>query len=116
MSNVTLGYAINLWSMRLELNIWTVIGFLGQFFFMMRFVVQWIATERKRESVVPVAFWYLSIVGSAILLVYSIYLKNPVFTLGFVLNTGIYLRNLYFIHRKPQPAPVATERPQVPVE
>jgi len=84
-----------------NLTAWDMAGFGGQFFFLSRFVVQWIATERKKRSVVPVAFWYLSLLGSIILLVYSIHLKNPVFIAGFSLNMIIYLRNLYFIHRRP---------------
>jgi len=81
-------------------NAWTLVGFAGQIVFGLRFVVQWIATERKRKSVVPVAFWYLSVVGTIILLAYAIYRLDPVFIAGFSLNMLIYLRNLYFIHRK----------------
>ena len=77
--------------------LWMAIGFAGQFIFGMRFVVQWIATERRRRSVVPVAFWYLSLVGTVVLLTYSIYRLDPVFIAGFSLNMVIYLRNLYFI-------------------
>jgi lipid-A-disaccharide synthase-like uncharacterized protein len=82
-------------------QIWMGIGFLGQGFFLSRFVVQWIATERAKKSVIPLAFWYLSLGGSVILLVYSIHKRDPVFILGFSLNLVIYLRNLWFIHRKP---------------
>ena len=78
-------------------SIWIAVGFIGQVIFGLRFVVQWIATERKRESVIPVAFWYLSLLGTIILLAYSIYLRDPVFIAGFSLNMIIYLRNLYFI-------------------
>lgn len=84
-------------------GLWILVGFFGQFVFMMRFVVQWIASERKKQSVVPVAFWYLSLAGSLITIVYSVYRKDPVFTFAFCLNILIYMRNLYFIHRKPQP-------------
>ncbi|MHC4563681.1 MAG: lipid-A-disaccharide synthase N-terminal domain-containing protein [Planctomycetota bacterium] len=80
-------------------NIWIAVGFVGQAIFGLRFVVQWIATERRKKSVVPVMFWYLSLLGSVILLSYAIYLRNPVFIAGFSLNLLIYLRNLYFIHR-----------------
>ena len=55
-------------------NPWTYVGFAGQFLFFLRFVVQWIATERQKRSVIPVAFWYLSVIGSLITLVYVIYL------------------------------------------
>jgi len=90
-------------------GIWYVVGFIGQFIFMMRFVVQWIASERKKQSVVPLAFWYLSLVGSLITIVYAAYRRDPVFTAAFCLNILIYMRNLYFIHGKPKapeaPAP-----------
>jgi lipid-A-disaccharide synthase-like uncharacterized protein len=82
-------------------SIWTVVGFAGQVVFGSRFVVQWIATERQKRSVVPTAFWYLSVVGTIVLLVYSIYRLDPVFIAGFSLNMLIYLRNLYFIHSRP---------------
>ena len=81
--------------------LWTVLGFIGQFIFGMRFVVQWIATEQKKKSVVPVAFWHLSILGTIILLIYSIHKRDVVFIAGFSLNMLIYSRNLYFIYRKP---------------
>ncbi|MGC9453495.1 MAG: lipid-A-disaccharide synthase N-terminal domain-containing protein [Phycisphaerae bacterium] len=80
---------------------WLIVGFVGQFIFGLRFVVQWIATERARRSVVPVAFWYLSLVGTVITLTYAIYRLDPVFIASFSLNMVIYVRNLYFIHRKP---------------
>ena len=82
-------------------HIWVGIGFLGQAVFGLRFLVQWIATERAKKSVVPVAFWYLSLGGSVVLLTYAIYKRDPVFILGFSLNLLIYARNLWFIHRKP---------------
>lgn len=78
---------------------WVVIGLAGQFFFTMRFVVQWIATERSRKSIIPESFWYFSIVGSLILLAYSLYRKDPVFILGQAFGTTVYLRNLYFINK-----------------
>ncbi len=80
-------------------QVWMGVGFIGQAFFLSRFVVQWIATERAKRSVIPLAFWYLSIVGSVVLLAYSIYKRDPVFILGFSLNLLIYSRNLWFIHR-----------------
>jgi lipid-A-disaccharide synthase-like uncharacterized protein len=86
-------------------TLWLVVGFVGQFVFGSRFVVQWIATERQRRSVVPVAFWYLSLAGTIILLIYSIHRVDWVFIAGFSLNMVIYLRNLYFIHQKPAPTP-----------
>jgi len=82
-------------------TVWTAVGFIGQTIFGMRFVIQWLASERARRSVVPVSFWHLSLVGTIILLAYSIYRIDPVFIAGFSLNLVIYLRNLYFIYRKP---------------
>ena len=63
----------------------------------MRFVVQWIASERRKRSYIPVIFWYLSILGSAVLLAYSIYRLDPVFIAGQSLNMVIYFRNIYLI-------------------
>lgn len=76
---------------------WLLVGLLGQALFMMRFVIQWIHSERQRKSVVPLSFWYFSILGALTLLVYSIYRKDPVFILGQVLGIGIYMRNLALI-------------------
>jgi lipid-A-disaccharide synthase-like uncharacterized protein len=82
--------------------LWASIGLLGQLFFGGRFILQWIVSEYKRQSIVPVAFWYLSIVGSLMLLGYSVHIRNPIFILGFSLNTLIYLRNLHLIYRMPK--------------
>jgi lipid-A-disaccharide synthase-like uncharacterized protein len=76
---------------------WLVVGFAGQALFMMRFLVQWIHSERQRKSVVPLAFWYFSVLGGLALLVYSIHRKDPVFITGQLLGIFIYLRNLYLI-------------------
>ena len=81
-------------------NIWVMIGLLGQFFFTLRFIVQWLASEKKKESVVPELFWYFSLLGSFVLLNYAIHKKDPVFILGQSFGSIIYLRNLYFIHKK----------------
>jgi lipid-A-disaccharide synthase-like uncharacterized protein len=62
--------------------------------------VQWVASERAGESTIPKAFWYLSIVGSLVLLVYAIHLENIVFTLAYLPNTAIYLRNLALIRER----------------
>ena len=90
-------------SLNLYELMWIGIGFFGQFLFFSRFVVQWIATERQRRSVIPVSFWYLSIGGSLVLLSYSIYRRDPVWIAGLSLNTVIYLRNLYFINIHAEP-------------
>jgi lipid-A-disaccharide synthase-like uncharacterized protein len=80
-------------------HVWLAIGFLGQILFAMRFIVQWIASEKRGESVIPVAFWYFSIGGGLILFAYSIWRMDPVFILGQSLGVFIYGRNLYLIHR-----------------
>src|ERR1700753_2873160 len=76
---------------------WVILGFVAQAFFTMRFVVQWIASERARKSVVPVAFWVFSIGGRPLLLVYALYRRDPVFIAGQALGLLVYIRNLYFI-------------------
>ena len=75
-------------------------GFLGQAFFSMRFLVQWIASERKKESVIPIYFWYLSIGGGLTLLTYAILRVDPVFIVGQAAGLFVYSRNLYLIWRK----------------
>lgn len=76
---------------------WVILGFVAQGFFTMRFVVQWIASERARKSVVPVAFWFFSLGGGVLLLVYALYRRDPVFIAGQGLGLIVYSRNLYFI-------------------
>ena len=79
--------------------IWISVGFLAQFVFGMRFIVQWIASERAGQSVIPVAFWYLSIGGGVIMLAYAIYRHDPVFILGQAIGLAVYLRNLAMISK-----------------
>ena len=81
-------------------HLWLLFGFGAQGLFMLRFVVQWIASERKKRSVVPVAFWWLSLAGGLSLLVYSIHRRDPVFMFGQGLGCAIYIRNLVLIHRQ----------------
>ena len=81
-------------------HLWLALGFLGQGLFSMRFLVQWIASEKKGESVVPVAFWYFSLGGSALLLLYAVHRLDPVFIVGQTAGSFIYIRNLYLIKRK----------------
>jgi len=77
---------------------WVMLGLGGQLLFTARFLAQWIASERARRSVVPVAFWWLSIGGGVILLAYAIWRADPVFILGQSLGVVIYARNLWLIH------------------
>ena len=79
---------------------WLIIGFAGQTMFFMRFLVQWIASERKGESVVPILFWYFSLAGGIILLCYAIHIRDPIFILGQSMGAFIYTRNLFLIFRK----------------
>ena len=78
-------------------KVWLAIGFTAQLMFSMRFLVQWVATERARRSIVPEAFWYFSFAGGAMLLAYAIYRMDPVFILGQAMGLVIYARNIYFI-------------------
>lgn len=78
-------------------QIWISIGLLGNVLFFSRWVVQWVASERARASVIPRAFWYFSIGGSLILLAYALYRRDPVFILSQLPNSIIYLRNLHLL-------------------
>jgi len=83
------------------------LGFLGQVCFSMRFLVQWIASERRKESVVPIYFWYFSIAGGLTLLTYAALRQDPVFVVGQAAGLFVYARNLYLIWRKARLAEVA---------
>ncbi len=76
---------------------WVVLGFVAQAFFTMRFAVQWIASERARKSIIPAAFWFFSICGGTLLLIYALYRRDPVFIAGQAFGLVVYLRNVYFI-------------------
>ena len=80
-----------------QFNAWIVLGFLAQGMFTMRFVVQWLASERARRSVVPVAFWFFSFAGGLLLLLYAIHRQDPVFIAGQGLGLFIYIRNIWLI-------------------
>ena len=77
--------------------LWIALGLIAQLMFSMRFLIQWIATERARASIVPETFWYFSFAGGALLLAYAIYRLDPVFILGQATGLIIYSRNIYFI-------------------
>ena len=79
---------------------WVGIGLAGQACFFSRFLVQWLASERRGRSVVPRAFWYLSITGGLILLTYSLWRRDPVFILGQSVGLFVYLRNLMLLRRE----------------
>ena len=80
-------------------NPWVIVGFVGQLLFFGRFVVQWIASERKKQSVIPEAFWYFSLAGGVLILIYSISIGDIVFTAGSSLNLIIYVRNIVLIKK-----------------
>lgn len=84
--------------------LWIGLGFFAQTLFMMRFVIQWIASERARRSVVPLLFWYFSIAGGGLLLAYSIWRQDPVYIVGQATGLLIYFRNLYFIRAEKRQA------------
>ena len=79
-------------------TIWLGIGFFGQGLFFMRWVVQWISSEKKKKSEIPVLFWYFSLIGGLITLIYAIYRVDPVFILAQSFGLVVYLRNIYFIY------------------
>ena len=78
-------------------TLWLLVGFAGQVAFTGRFVLQWLYSEYKKRSVIPVSFWYLSIVGSTLLLAYAIYREDPVFIVGQAFGSLVYFRNLQLI-------------------
>jgi lipid-A-disaccharide synthase-like uncharacterized protein len=82
-----------------HVTLWTLVGFGGQFLFMMRFIYQWLASEKAKKSVMPEAFWYFSLGGGIIVFIYALHQQDLVFILGQGLGVLIYLRNIYFIWR-----------------
>ncbi|MBU0518097.1 lipid-A-disaccharide synthase N-terminal domain-containing protein [bacterium] len=88
--------------MNFKLDFWLILGFAAQGVFAARFIVQWLVSEYKKQSVVPNAFWFLSLFGGLLLFIYAIHRKDPVFILGQGSGLLIYSRNLYLIYRKRQ--------------
>lgn len=86
-------------------SIWVGVGFVGQLLFTSRFLVQWITSERRRESVIPRMFWWLSLGGGATLLSYAIWRHDPVFILGQGMGLVVYFRNLALIYGRRDKAP-----------
>lgn len=80
--------------------IWLIIGFGGQALFSMRFVIQWLTSERHGRSVIPVVFWHFSLWGGLTLFVYAVHRQDPVFMLGQGVGIFIYLRNIWLIRRE----------------
>lgn len=92
---------------KFHLDFWLILGFIGQAMFTMRFWVQWVASERKKESVIPISFWYFSLGGGLIVLFYAIHRMDPVFILAYLPGNFIYLRNLWFIYKKKTTSAIA---------
>lgn len=82
--------------------IWLCIGLLGQTLFMMRFIVQWIHSERHQQSLIPISFWYFSLIGGLTVLAYGFHKAEPVIILGQLPGTIVYARNLILIRRSAQ--------------
>ena len=85
-----------------RIDFWMIVGFIGQAMFTMRFLIQWVTSEKKRQSVIPVSFWYFSLGGGLILLAYAIHRADPVFIMAYLPGNFIYFRNLYLIRKKQQ--------------
>lgn len=77
---------------------WVSLGFVGQVVFFSRFFLQWLASEKRKKSYIPVYFWYLSMVGSMMLFSYAVHLLNPVFIVAYGTGLVIYIRNLTLIY------------------
>ncbi|HYY12942.1 MAG TPA: lipid-A-disaccharide synthase N-terminal domain-containing protein [Chthoniobacterales bacterium] len=98
----------------LDWNYLVILGFIGNAIFSMRFFVQWLASERQGESVIPVSFWYWSIAGSIIMCLYFIFRRDPVGILAYLPNSLIYIRNLMLIRKggSPPTAAVPSQHPR----
>ena len=103
-----------------RVSTWLIVGFAGQAIFTARFLVQWVASEKKRDAVVPVAFWWLSMVGGLTLLSYAVHKQDPVIIVGQGLGVFIYVRNLMLVskarrraERRVVPAPHLEARSKV---
>lgn len=81
-------------------TLWLIFGFAGQGLFSARFLVQWIKSEKEKKSIMPIHFWYFSLAGGIVMLIYVIHLLDPVLILGQLSGLIVYSRNLYLIHRE----------------
>jgi len=84
----------------LDWNYLVILGLIGNGIFSTRFLVQWLASERQGESIIPVSFWYWSIAGSVMMCLYFIFRRDPVGILAYLPNSMIYIRNLMLIRRR----------------
>lgn len=81
-------------------DFWVIVGFIGQIVFGGRFIIQWIASERRRESHIPIQFWWMSIIGGGITTAYAIHRRDPVFIVGQSAGLIVYIRNLMLIYAR----------------
>jgi len=96
---------------------WLVVGFLGQALFTARFVVQWLVSERERDSVVPVAFWWLSLMGGTALVSYAAWRRDPVIIVGQAMGLLVYVRNLMLVSKaRRRSVQQSTSSPHRPAE
>ena len=95
-------YIQNLWHDLLQRSMswWVVLGLVGQLFFGVRYVIQWVVSERKGRSVIPLSFWTMSLAGSIVLLVYAIHIADPVFFLANLFTAVIFTRNIMLIRKE----------------
>jgi lipid-A-disaccharide synthase-like uncharacterized protein len=101
-----------------DTKVWLAIGFLGNALFFSRFMVQWIASERAGRSYIPTMFWWLSIAGSIVLLLYAVHKRDPVFIIAYLPNCVVYVRNLMLIRKQQRESaadssPVPVREPEV---
>ena len=81
-------------------DFWLIVGLFGQFFFFLRFFVQWLSSEKKKKSFIPFSFWFFSLAGGSILFIYAVHIKDLVFSLGQGLGLLIYVRNIMLIRNE----------------
>lgn len=107
----------NFWlNLKGEITFWTIFGLTANLLFASRFVIQWYVSERLKRSVIPVQFWYLSIAGSVMMLIYAIYIGKIPLILGFLFPTIIYVRNLMLIRKHERPSTLtASNKDRFPV-
>jgi lipid-A-disaccharide synthase-like uncharacterized protein len=110
-------YLHNFWSnVTGEVTFWTIFGLIANLLFASRFVIQWYVSERLKRSVIPIQFWYLSIAGSVMMLIYAIYIGKIPLILGFLFPTVIYIRNLMLIRKHQRESKLtASEQDRFPV-
>lgn len=90
-------------------DLWVAFGLAGQLLFGSRFIVQWVASERRKTSYIPIVFWYLSLSGGIITAIYAIHIRDTVFTIAQCGGLIVYVRNLVLIYRGGHVQPAAAE-------